>query len=85
MEKLNLEIKEVMDKLDLEITDCQLLRNQKWDIIEKLLSRVEKLKSQYDNVKKRNNNMKKKIIELEKESELYKDYCRNITHVKWSD
>ena len=29
--------------------------------------------------------MKKKIIELEKESELYKDYCRNITHVKWSD
>ena len=55
------------------------------DVIEKLLSRVEKLKSQYANVKKRNNNMKKKIIELEKESELYKDYCRNITHVKWSD
>lgn len=74
-----------MEKLNLEITEWQLLRNQQYDVIEKLLSRVEKLKSQYANVKKRNNNMKKKIIELEKESELYKDYCRNITHIKWSD
>ena len=74
-----------MNKSISKIKNQQKLIQEQYILIEKLLSRVENLKSQYTNIKKRNNNMKNKIIELEKESEMYKDYCRNITHIKWKE
>lgn len=52
-------------------------------LIEQLLCKVETLKEKYTNVKKKNKKLVLRNRELKKELELYRDYCKNITHVKW--
>jgi len=52
-------------------------------LIEQLLCKVEALKEKYTNVKKKNKKLILRNKELKKELELYRDYCKNITYVKW--
>ena len=52
-------------------------------LIEQLLCKVETLKEKYANIKKKNKKLILRNKELKKELELYRDYCKNITYVKW--
>lgn len=60
----------------------KLIRKQ-YDTIEKLLSRVETLKSKNKNLNVKLKKMSKILDETNEEVDLYKSYCKGVTHIKW--
>ena len=54
-------------------------------LIEKLLTRVERLKHRVSVVKKETQHFKNQCKSATTELELYKNYCKNVNHIKWSD
>jgi cell shape-determining protein MreC len=54
-------------------------------LIEKLLTRVEQLKHRVSVVKKETQHFKSLCKSATNEAELYKNYCKNVKHIKWSD
>lgn len=54
-------------------------------LIEKLLTKVEQLKHRVSVVKKEAQHFKSLCKSATNEAELYKNYCKNVKHIKWSD
>jgi hypothetical protein len=61
------------------------LITQQYVLIDKLLTKVEKLKKKVDNLQKRGNNLKTQYKNVKNEADMYKDYCKDITYIKWRD
>lgn len=61
----------------------QKLIKKQYDIIEKLLGRVETLKSKNTNLKTKLKKMSKILDETNEEVDLYKSYCKDVSHIKW--
>jgi hypothetical protein len=61
----------------------QKLIKKQYDLIEKLLLRVETLKSKNTNLKIKLKKMSKILNETNEEVDLYKSYCKDVSHIKW--
>ena len=59
--------------------------NQQNVLIDKLLTKIEDLKNDILVVKKENKYLKKHCIKINYEAELYKNYCKNVKHIKWDN
>lgn len=70
-------------KATVQEREQQKLIKKQYDLIDKLLGRVETLKSKNTNLKTKLKKMSKILDETNEEVDLYKSYCKDVSHIKW--
>lgn len=73
-----------MDSLTKDDRQKDLITEQ-YILIDKLLTRVEQLKKRVNNLQKKEEYLKTQYKNVRNELDMYKDYCKDVKYVKWSD
>lgn len=73
-----------MDSLTKDDRQKDLITEQ-YILIDKLLTRVEQLKKRVNNLQKKEDYLKTQYKNVRNEVDMYKDYCKDVKYVKWSD
>lgn len=73
-----------MDSLTKDDRQKDLITEQ-YILIDKLLTRVEQLKKRVNNLQKKEDYLKTQYKNVRNEVDMYKDFCKDVKYVKWSD